>query len=554
MKALILAAGHGTRLLPHTRHIPKPLFRLSGKPVLQIMIEKLIASGCEQIFVNTHHLHDKIEVFINESTFPVPVTAVYEPDILGTGGAIANLKEELSTGPFMVVNSDIITDIDFRELRDFHNRGDQLATLALHDCPEFNKIEMDDNGSICSFQSKSGKLAFTGIQVLSPRIFDYLPDTKNFSSIDLYSGLMGTLLIKGLIFNNISWIDIGTPKAYTMACLKEFATRILKGSASSEIDIQQIAGDGSDRNWYRIQNQTKSYIVSDHGIGRENAFDSSPYQAFIQIGNHLHTCNLPVPRIIEHDPFSGLVVLEDLGNVHLEQLIKTISDADDILFWYQKVCKDLYRFSQTGIQNFNPEWTCQTRHYDKSVIIEKECQYFVNEFLVNYLKLDVGYDEFEAEFNYIADNALEHGFKGLMHRDFQSRNIMIKDNDVYFIDFQSARIGPIQYDLASLLIDPYVDLPQDIQEKILVNFHETFIPRGSITLASFKHSFLFCCLTRNLQILGAFSFLTLTKKKIYFEKYIPSAVKSLKLLLDSVGRKRIPKLYGLIQNIGGSNK
>ena len=93
MKALILAAGLGTRLRPYTDHTPKPLFSIQGRPLLDIMIFKLIAAGCKAVIINTHHRHAQIESFIAQQTYPIPIQTRYEPDILGTGGAIKNVAD-----------------------------------------------------------------------------------------------------------------------------------------------------------------------------------------------------------------------------------------------------------------------------------------------------------------------------------------------------------------------------------------------------------------------------------------------------------------------------
>src|SRR4030042_3671664 len=111
MKALILAAGLGTRLKPHTLKTPKPLFPIFGKTNLDIIIEKLEAAGCDAITVNTHHLHHKIEDFLSARHYTIPVYSRYEPEILGTGGAIKNLADFWDDEPFLVINSDVVTDI-----------------------------------------------------------------------------------------------------------------------------------------------------------------------------------------------------------------------------------------------------------------------------------------------------------------------------------------------------------------------------------------------------------------------------------------------------------
>ena len=165
------------------------------------------------------------------------------------------------------------------------------------------------------------------------------------------------------------------------------------------------------------------------------------------------------------------------------------------------------------------------------MILEKECRYFVDAFLNGHLNLSVGYDLLEPEFESLAVGALEHACIGFMHRDLQSRNIMVKGDKFYFIDFQAGRRGPVQYDLASLLLDPYVDLPQSLQAGLLEDATGLMVRRCGIDPDRFRHSYRYCALARNLQILGAFGFLYRVKGKSRFEAYIRPAVRSLHRLL-----------------------
>jgi aminoglycoside/choline kinase family phosphotransferase len=209
----------------------------------------------------------------------------------------------------------------------------------------------------------------------------------------------------------------------------------------------------------------------------------------------------------------------------------------------------LTKFSASGADQFNPAWCYQTSRYGKNLILERECRYFVEAFLYSYLGLKIKYASLKKEFEYLAENALEHSVQGLMHRDFQSRNIMIKNDQIYFIDFQGARMGPIQYDLASLLIDPYVDLPQDIQTQLLAYALEKLQERMTLVADNFNRCYRFCSLTRNLQILGAFGHLTCVKAKMHFEKYIPPAVRTLKYNLKNQKDGKLPMLIELTDKI-----
>jgi aminoglycoside/choline kinase family phosphotransferase len=209
----------------------------------------------------------------------------------------------------------------------------------------------------------------------------------------------------------------------------------------------------------------------------------------------------------------------------------------------------LIRIAQRGADQFDPAWCYQTPAYSKSMILEAECRYFVDAFLNTYLGLNQPYDKFKEEFEFLAESALQHAVQGLMHRDFQSRNIMIKNSNLYVIDFQGARMGPLQYDLASLLIDPYVDLPPDIQSRLLAYCLKQLTSQMTVTAAEFRRCYRYCCLTRNLQMLGAFGFLTRVKQKPYFEKYIPTAVRTLTDNLKQSHHKTLPGLCNLMDSI-----
>ena len=144
MKALILAAGFGTRLLPHTARLPKPLFPLAGRPLIDHLIEQLKKSGATEIMINTHHLHEMVEAHVARSSFSVPVHTRFEPVILETGGAVKNLADFWDNEPFLVINCDIITDIDLKEVYEFHRTHTHLATLVMHDHERFNTVFVDD--------------------------------------------------------------------------------------------------------------------------------------------------------------------------------------------------------------------------------------------------------------------------------------------------------------------------------------------------------------------------------------------------------------------------
>ncbi|MCP4719116.1 MAG: phosphotransferase, partial [Desulfobacteraceae bacterium] len=264
-----------------------------------------------------------------------------------------------------------------------------------------------------------------------------------------------------------------------------------------------IKGDGSDRLWFRACHGKKSLVISDHGICLAPSENLSQLQAFVNIGTHLSSKKIAVPKILGHDELSGQVALEDLGNIHLASMVN--QNQSTLIDFYKKVIDRLIEFSQTGILNFDTNWTCQTASYSKELILEKECTYFMTSFVRDYLGRNLRFEPYAHEFAMIADNALKYSFDGLMHRDMQSKNIMIHNENIYFIDFQSARKGPLQYDLASLLIDPYVKLPDIIQKELLGYTMSRLGIDSKEKKREFEECYKYCCLTRNLQFLGAFA-------------------------------------------------
>lgn len=571
MKALILAAGFGTRLLPHTKKRPKPLFTLAGDEILGITIERLIKIGCTDIIVNTHHLYRQIEKYISLAGFPIPVHTIHEPEILDTGGAIKNVKGFMGATHFMVINADIATDIDLESVWQFHLRGNWPVTLVLHDRTEFNGVEVDARGFVCGFSTQNHssemipenkKLAFTGIQVLAPEIFDHMPDKNIFSSIDLYTKLaqQGSL-VKAHVVSNHRWEDIGTVPAYERAGIQYLALEVFEqlnferssfersGQKINPMDlvVEPICGDGSDRKWFRAIFKDKSIVICAHGISSDSGI--CEIDSFMALGDLLYYQGIPVPKILARDRFSGLVALEDLGNVHFSSIIALASTSAQKVQWYSRVVDLLIEFSIKGGRKFKPEMAFQTTSYSKEMILERECLYFIEAFLKNFLNQNPPTILLLPEFNHLADGALNGGIMGLMHRDLQSRNLMVNNDKIFFIDFQSARMGPLQYDLASLLIDPYVNLEEDEKDAILAYSVAALSERMSIDKESFISSFRHCCITRNLQIIGAFSYLGMVKKKRQFIQYIPSAVSTLKQGMGHIDRQKTPTLNTIIEQL-----
>lgn len=557
MKAIVLAAGKGTRLRPFSAHTPKPLFTIDGRPVLDHAIRALIRAGAEAVIVNTHHLHEQIAAHIAGQAYPIPVRTRHEDTLLGTGGAIKNTADFWDDRPFMIVNGDIYTDIDLGDVYRFHQRHGHDVTLVLTDAPRVNQVLIDRRQRVRDFSAADAdpaagewKLCFTGIHVVHPRLLKHIPAGRFHHIIDTYRSLLAeNRPIQAMVATDRLWRDIGSPRRYRNLARRIICERALCAAFPREppgpVHMSRLTGDGSQRCWFRLQKGNRRLILVDHGIqaGRKQ----SEAAAFVAIGTHLQRQAIPVPRMIRHDIFAGLVVLEDLGDCHLQQAVARRQTPEAIFSLYRRLIEQTAAMAIDGAHGFDTAWTWQSAYYDRVTIIEKECRYFCEAFLHGFLGQPVDFTNLLPEFNVLADRALDCGVSGFMHRDLQSRNIMLKGDQPFFIDFQGGRLGPVQYDLASLLIDPYVDLSPKMQEDLYEAALEAFSRRMSIDPAAFRCGFEACALTRNLQILGAFGYLSTVAQKPFFKTFIPAALKTLQRnLFRFTGESEFPDLKNVV--------
>lgn len=242
MQAMILAAGFGTRLKPYTDFKPKPLFPILNKPLLLLTIERLRKSGFNKIIVNCHHLREQIA----EAISAIPEVIIQQEEkILGTGGGLRKALPQLSDEPLLIVNGDIYHTVSYEELYSFHCKNKTQVTMALHDLPRFNKVNVVNN-NVVGFNGKEGEtLAFTGIHVINPNILQSLIPDSFSCIIDLYK----TLLIDNNRIgvyrtDNAFWSDMGTPEDYLELHSKLFLNKVPR---YEELDIiQSNYSAGSD--------------------------------------------------------------------------------------------------------------------------------------------------------------------------------------------------------------------------------------------------------------------------------------------------------------------
>ncbi len=293
MQAMILAAGFGTRLKPYTDYKPKPLFPILNKPLLLLTIERLKKSGFKKIIVNCHHLKEQIVDAL--STIP-EVIVQQEEKILGTGGGLRNALPTLSDEPLLIVNGDIYHTVSYEELYSYHCQEGSQVTMALHDLPRFNKVNVEGN-YVTGFNCESTKtLAFTGIHVINPNILKSLKPNTFSCVIDLYKSLINNnKRVRVYRSDHAFWSDMGTPEDYIDLHNKLFLNEVPRYEELDVIESNYTVGkdtlvpnDIKINDWCCIGDNVKigSNVRLSRSIVWDNAQleDESNYSGSIVIG------------------------------------------------------------------------------------------------------------------------------------------------------------------------------------------------------------------------------------------------------------------------------
>jgi aminoglycoside/choline kinase family phosphotransferase len=329
------------------------------------------------------------------------------------------------------------------------------------------------------------------------------------------------------------------------ARLRELIAAFLKdiGLATKKVRFHSLPSDGSKRLFWRIfpSKTGTSFIVmenvpADDFARRENL-------AYLMIGKHLFQKGLPIPEIHRFDLGNGWFILQDMGDRSLQEAAKLQQNRIPI---YEKVIELLFRVQTEGSGDFKTEWCCQTEKYDRSVMRHYESDYFRDSFLCNYLGLKKDWPELEEPFNHLAEIASRADSHFFLHRDFQSRNILLSNDKIGILDWQGGRLGPLPYDLASILIDPYTELSAQERDQLYQYYLVLLGGYQSKLVDPFKKYFPYLAIQRNLQILGAFSYLSKVQRKSFFEHYISPALKSLHGLLDERKDPRLSVLTDVL--------
>jgi mannose-1-phosphate guanylyltransferase len=218
---MILAAGLGTRLRPLTEMKPKALMPVANKPILLRNIEYLISHGIAEIIVNAYHHSQQVLDYLKDGAlFGLKIEVKVEAEILGTGGGIKNTEDFWDKEPFIVINSDILTDIDLAAVYQVHQTSEALVTLVLHDCEPYNQVQVDDQWNITDIAKGNmpDRLAFTGIHVINPEVLSHIPRGLFSDIIECYRKLIRLgKPVRACLVKGHYWRDIGSIQSYLEA-------------------------------------------------------------------------------------------------------------------------------------------------------------------------------------------------------------------------------------------------------------------------------------------------------------------------------------------------
>ncbi len=532
-KAFILAAGLGTRLRPLTFDFPKAMLPLWDKPMLARTLEMLGSWGVKQVLINLHHAPGPIVNYLRTQPFPqMRISAVFEPVILGTGGALRNAKWFIDE-PFWLLNADIVADLDPAPLLRAWQKQKPLAACWLTEDAGPKTVRCG-NGIIRNFHDKThGHATFCGLQLLDGRILPFIAKNGFDPLINAYRRAQKKgHRIAGMFVPGSFWADIGTPAQYVQAH-RDTARRLghagetftLPAAAvltpreqalakTSTLPVEVLLPRGSAREFFRLRNGDQSSILIRWSPERP---DNRLYARHTRF---LDSIGIPVPRLLLDAPRDHFLAIEDLGPDTLESRLPRLGPAE-ILRLYQKLLDITLRLHLAGLPATRKARLPLMPGFDAKLYVWEHA-YFIDHILRGRLhasekQIAAVAAELKSVSRLLADSP-----QALIHRDWQSSNILFRGKQPVMIDYQGMRRGPAAYDLASLLCDPYAALPAPLQQRLLRHYVHRH-PQGAQIAAAFPAA----AIQRLCQALGAYAVLSKKPGMAHFAGHIPSAARQL---------------------------
>jgi NDP-sugar pyrophosphorylase family protein len=633
-KAFVLAAGFGTRMLPLSLEKPKPMFPVWGKPVIAHTLEMLIKWGVEEVVINLHYNPSSIVNFVVKNfADKLRVNFSFEPQILGTGGALKKVETLLGKRPFWLINADIAVELNPEKIvRTFYSWKKIMAVLWMHPEAGPRTVELGTNGDVLNFRScrpgTEGTYTFCGLHLISPEILNFIPADESSSIIQSYILSQNSgFKVKGVCLNNTFWADIGTPVAYLNAhksilaafvknkpgkslfrkeqleCNKKlkqsgcklegfvaagknvkgekgvflrnailwdgvelkkgaFVEDAIVGSYASinskvrrialKIDTsfarsacESVAVDpmlrqcleiikwninettiipfeprGSARSFTRVKYRKRTAIFMRYSAERE---ENILYTSHARL---LKKAGINVPAIIVDAPQQRYALLQDLGDISLQEIINKSANEKNKIILYKRVLKEMLKLYTVATRYAKVKKIVTMPPFSED-LFRWEHEFFAKRFLIDYAKVEKKIvARILRELRDVSSVLLTQR-QVLLHRDLQSSNVLFLKNKPYLVDFQGMRFGPVSYDIASLLFDPYVCLAETIQLEMLNYFN--LIAPAPLTLS--PRLFYMAAVQRLAQALGAYGRLVALADTAYFSKYIPPALQMMRRAL-----------------------
>lgn len=317
------------------------------------------------------------------------------------------------------------------------------------------------------------------------------------------------------------------------------------GGDPGHLEVEPIVPDGSVRLFLRLQaGGTLLVAMYNPGNPAEN-------RAWNYIAGHLSGLGLPVAGVVARDLTRGLFLMEDMGRGSLQEAVKAASSQQEIAAIYEPVLTMLARLQAKGSRGFDLSVCFDSQELTPEFLLEREAGYFLQEFVLGVCGYDTGQlpEGLERDLTELCRRAGRAQPQGLVHRDFQSRNIIYEEGKLGLVDFQGARLGPAQYDLASLLYDPYVDLPAELRNQLKSRYMELRAAEEPFSTDEFEQGWPFVSASRVMQALGAYAFLTHRRGRAHFGEYILPALSSLRNLCEGPVFADLGSYRQLIQSL-----
>ena len=293
--------------------------------------------------------------------------------------------------------------------------------------------------------------------------------------------------------------------------------------------INKLPASGSPREYYRISG-TDSVAIGAINMDREEN------EAFVQFSKHFHSKGLAVPEIYLEDLDNHAYLQEDFGDLALFDYLFRVRDngnfPEELTRVYKSVLTELQKFQILGSEGLNYA-VC----YPRASFDRQSMQWDLSYFKYYFLKLaNIPFNEqqLEDDYNILIEYLLAQDTDYFLYRDFQSRNIMLRDGKPCFIDYQGGRKGALQYDVASLLFDSKADIPPAVREELLEHYIEGLKQYPGVDPEAFRASYYAYVLIRIMQAMGAFGFRGFYEKKTHFLQSIPYALNDLRWILENV--------------------